>query len=259
MPFWFRAAAGFLFAVLLIPYVLLRGGSMGSALAKAAGIGLARPSAPVLAAERALSLRSNEPANGAYTLNGMLVRYRTYPVPAGPDEAVSRFEAAFRKAGYRTKEVSLGGQRTLVGVHPETKMMLTMRPGHDRRGRPTVRLSEQDLSRLDASFRAEIPSVPNYPGATRKMLVKWVEGGRSTALAYVITSSAESVARFYLQEMKIRGWERLVPPAQAPFSGTSVVFFQKGEQECSVVVMPDREAGDTVVLVTVGRAGERTS
>ena len=232
---------------------------MGSALARAVGIGLARPSAPVLTAERALSFRSNEPANGAYTLNGMLVRYRTYPVPAGPDEAISRFEGAFRKAGYRTKVLPVVGQRTLVGVHPETKMMLTMRPGQDRQGRPTLRLSEQDLSRLDPSFRAEIPNVPTYPGATRKMLVKWVEGGRSTALTYAITSSAESVARFYLQEMKIRGWERLVPPAQAPFSGTSVVFFQKGEQECSVVVMPDSEAGETVVLITVGLAGDRTS
>lgn len=254
MPLWFRAAVAGLFVVLLVPYVLVHGGGPGAAFARSAVGGFARrPRAA--SPDLALLAAARRPDDGSYLLNGMPVRFHTVAVPASAADAIARFERAFREAGYVTHRTTAGGSAMLVGLHPKTSMMLSVRASVDRAGRTAVRLAEQDLSKLDPNFRAEIPGMPVYPGATRKILVEPLRGAGARSLTYTASGSPDSAARFYLAEMRARGWDRVVAPASPPIGDFATLFFRRDGEECSIVIMPSTESGGAIVLATVGAGG----
>jgi hypothetical protein len=249
-PLWYRVAVGLVFTALLVPYFLLRGGA-GQAFARSLVDRVAPRIMPVLRAQAALPrMQRGEPAHGAYSLNGMIVQYQTYRMPAGAEEVVSRFEDAFRKSGYATKRIVVEGQPTLVGIHPKTMMMLAVRPGRDRSGVPIVRLSQQDLSQLKGDFRAEIKDVPAYPGA-QGMLVSSVEGRPAQSLMFLAASSPANVADYYKQEMKSFGWNRIDASTEPRGPDFSVLSFDKRGAECSILLVADAETGGTLAMVTL--------
>lgn len=250
-PRWFRFALAGMMAVLLVPYFLLREGGESRASTPAALMNrMLGQVAPLLRAQRPTTLRVPQTASGSYFVNGMRVQYATYGAPRGGDEMLRRFESAFEKAGYLHRRAPVEGEEALVAIHPDTKVMLTARPERDARGRSVVRLSQQNLSELDPRFRAEIAGVPTVPGASGKLLVEQADRAGTSSLTYSASTSPQSAARFYLQQMKAFGWERLVSPAGSELAGSWVLFFQKDGVECSVVVMADPEAGASMVLVT---------
>lgn len=254
-PVWFRVAVVLIFSALLVPYFLLRGGDasearIASVLARASDL------IPVLRTQAMRSRSIAEPDRGSYRLNGMLVWFQTYPISRGAGNPLGGFERAFEAAGYKYRTFTVQGHPTLVAIHPETKMMLTARFGNLRNGWSTVRLSQQNLSQLDPSFRAEVPGVPAYPDATHKMLIESTEGRKSKSLSYESRSSADWIQRYYEQEMPGRGWARLVPPVDPRQAGLSVLFFEKGGEECSVVVSTDPEGGGSIVLATLSSRQE---
>src|SRR5207249_10007398 len=109
-------------------------GEVRDALASSLFERVVRDYVPMMEQSVALPRRAAEPANGAYTVNGMLVQYQTMPAPVGAAEAVRRFDKAFHQTGYMTRVIPVLGKPTLVAVHPQTKMLLTVRPGRDGGG-----------------------------------------------------------------------------------------------------------------------------
>jgi len=251
LPFWFRAVVFALFAILLVPYFLLRNGAQREALARTLAGSVIRDLAPVLQTQAVLPGGMVEPADGAYSVNGMRVEYHTYPNRLGVKETFRRFEAAFDRVGYLHRIVPVQGATTLVAIHPETKMLLTVRPGRDPEGNPMLRLAEQNLSELDPSFRAEIEGVPEYPGAKHLMLVSSERGSLSRSLTFTTDDPAAAVARYYARAMRTSGWAPLESPRMLPQPGLEPLFFQKRQAECSVLAIPSAESGETFVMVTM--------
>jgi hypothetical protein len=250
-PFWFRAAVVLLFAVLLVPYLLLRNGGIPEAFARSLVERVTPRIKPVLEAQAALSrVPHSESLRGAYYINGMLVQYQTYRAPATAAEVVERFEAAFRKTGFVTKRMLVQGQPTLVAIHPKTLMMLTVRPGDNHRGMLTVRLSQQNLSQLQTDFRADLPGVPAYPGAVGNTLISSAEGSPSRSLTFVAQSSGATVADYYRREMASRGWARL-PGPEAGGPDLKILFFAKEGADCSIMLMPAGEGGRTLAMISM--------
>jgi len=251
LPLWFRAALVLSFAVLLVPFLLLRDPGIADAFARSIVERMAPRIRPALETQAALS-RVTDPQSfhGAYYLNGMLVQYQTYRARATAAEVIQRCERAFREAGYQTKRVLVQGQPTLVGIHPQTKMMLTVRPVGNYRGMLTVRLSQQDLAQMRDDFRAELPGFPKYPGASGNTLISSAEGPLSRNLTFVVPASSTTIADFYRSEMSSRGWSPL-PPLGSGGSDLRLLFFEKDGVDCSVMLMPIGQAGQTLAMVSI--------
>jgi hypothetical protein len=141
---------------------------------------------------------------------------------------------------------------TLVGIHPQTKMMLTARPGRDLRGFPVVRLSQQDLSELREDFQAEIPGVPLYPGASGKMLVASEEGPKSESLMYAAGGTVADIRSYYETEMKLAGWSPISGPPMPEPGPIAVMFFSRDGDEASVLIGEAPNSSSSLVMVTVG-------
>src|SRR5207249_1984189 len=152
---------------------------------------IAQSASPVLNADAMLGRRTAEPAKGSYVLNGMHVKYFTMGSPRGGGKTIIQLENLMARAGYVHRIISIQGVPTLVGIHPETKVMLTARPGRDLKGSPAVRFSQQNLSELREDFPAEIPGVPIYPGASGKTLISSDDSPKSESLMYAADGTAE--------------------------------------------------------------------
>ncbi len=211
LPVWFRAVLVGFFLSVISGLALIKSGGVREALASSLLEHVVRGYVPLFEQTMALPRRLPEPADGAYYLNGMLVEYHTMPAPVGPSETLRRFDGAFRQTGYVTRNLNVLGLTTLVAIHPKTKMLLTVRPGRDGAGRPTVRLSQQNLSKLDPKFHAEIPGFPAFPGAHRGVLVRSASGPRTTSLTFTVDDSAEGAADYFERELTARGWRALDP------------------------------------------------
>ncbi len=250
-PLWFRAAVVALFASLWIPYFLVRGGGGAPpAFARSVFERFDRRIAPVLNTQAAMprTLRG-EPTHGAYYMNGMLVQFQMARAPVSAEEVVKKFEAGFKKTGYLTRRILVQGQPTLVGLHPKTAMMLTVRPGRDATGQTIVRLAQQDLSMLRPDFRAEISGIPTYPGAEGTLLVQAAKGPPSQSLTFSLQTLPSTVADYYRREMANLGWEWQAIPLDGA-ANLTVLQFRKHGAECSILLISDPHAFGTFVMLT---------
>lgn len=259
MPVWFRFAVGATFALLLVPFVVIKTGVGRDAIAygvsRAIDAGLPR----LLATDAALPERFALPADGSYVINGMPVEYHTYPVRSGPDALTRQFQQSFEAAGYQHKIVDVQGSPTLVAVHPDTKMMLTVRLVRDLRGQAGVRLTQQDLSKFQPDVATEIEGLPVYPGAGQRLHVSTLEGRPSQSLSYVAMGSVAMVEQFYRDEMEGTGWRRLDPPVRPPEGAPLPLFFERGKLESSVLIIPQEDASGAFVMVTLTGDPEEAS
>jgi len=253
-PGWFRLVLVGVFSMLVAVMMLLQRGGVREALASSLADRLVGQFAPVMEQTMALPRARPEPPDGVYTVNGMLVQYHTLPAPAGPAETLRRFDEGFHKAGYATRYLTVMGKPTLAAIHPQTKMLLTARPGYDH-GKPIVRLSQQDLSEIDPKFRVDVPGLPVISGARNRVLVRSVTGPATTSLTYTVSDAPEGAAAFYSRELAALGWERLMPPLEPPFGGLKALFFEKGSDECYLVTGPGKRPGEAIVMVTLTEKG----
>jgi hypothetical protein len=189
----------------------------------------------------------------------MRVKFRTFPAPLGAGETFGRFQRGLAKAGYVTRTVAIDGRPILLGIHPDTRVMLSVRFATDRRGRSTVRVAQENLAELDPAFRAELPGVPVHPDATGRVLLEPLAGDGARSLTYSTGAAASSVRRFYLAEMERAGWSFVASPFEADPGSLSVLFFTRDDSECSIVLAPAAGASGTVVLVNLGGITERRS
>lgn len=252
MPLWFRLALGVMFAVLLVPFALLRSGAGRTAVAEALTRSFGAEIEPMLAAQAMAPERFKLPADGSYSINGMPVEYHTYPVRReSAASTVAKFQDAFERMGFEVKLVPTAGAPTLVGVHPGTKMMLTIRPVRDSVGTPGVRLTQQDLSRFDPGFDARIPGLPVYPGATQRIVISSIEGKPSRSLSYQASGSPGMVEQFYREEMHADGWQRFDPPARLPAGSPVALFFERNGLESSLLIAPEEASTGAFVMITL--------
>ena len=249
LPLWFRAVLVVFFLVVAGTLALVTNRDVRAALASTVMDRMLRQYVPVLEQTVALPRPAAEPANGAYYVNGMLVRYRTLPAPIGPAETLRRFDAGFHQTGYVTRLLTVMGKPTLVGIHPKTKMLLTVRPEVDGSGQAKVRLSEQDLSKLNPRFRAEIPGLPMIPGARGRVLVRSASGREATSLMFTVNDSVDGAVGYYERELAVLGWRRLQAPSATPFGGVRTLFFQKDGKECYLVAGAGARSGDSTVML----------
>jgi hypothetical protein len=254
LPRWFRVVLVVVFLALTTGVLLTSNGGVRQALASSLLERMVRDYVPAMEQTVALPRRQPEPPSGSYYLNGMLVEYHTMPAPIGPAETLRRLDSAFHKAGYVTRTQNVMGRTTLLAIHPQTKMLLTARPGRDGTGQWTVRLSQQDLSKLDPNFRAEIPGLPAFPGAHKSILVRSASGPRTTSLTFTVNDSPEGAASYYEQELAARGWRRLLPP-DAPFGSLKALFFERNGEESYFVAAPTANTGETTVMITLTESG----
>lgn len=253
LPLWVHLLTACLMGALFLAFLILRSGGI-EARAQSFLEAVARGSSPVLNADAMLGRQTTEPAEGAYVLNGMHVKYFTMGAPEGGGKTIIKLENLMARAGYIHRIISIQGVPTLVGIHPKTKVMLTARPGRDLRGSPAIRFSQQNLSELREDFDAEIPGVPLYPGASGKMLISSEKGPESESLMYAAGGTAEDVQRYYLAEMKVQGWSPIAAPPPPRGLGTTVLFFTKEGKEASVLLAEIPHTAGSLVLVTVGGA-----
>ena len=248
-PLWWKVAVGVLFASLLVPYFLLRGG-ISPALARSVFERFQPQITPLLRTQAALpQFARKEPLSGAYYLNGMLVQFQTTRARAGLEEVVAKFEKAFKKTGYLSRRVMVQGQPTLVALHPQTTMLLTVRPSRDATGHAVVRLAQQKLSELNPEFRAEITDVPTYPGAQGAMLVQSADDRQAESLTFSLETTPSTVVDYYRQQMPTLGWK--TPGAELPSApGVSILEFEKNGAQCSVLVFADPESSGAFVMLT---------
>ena len=251
LPLWLRVVTAGVMGTLFLGFLIVRSGGI-EARAQSFFETIAQSASPVLNADTMLGRRTTEPAKGSYVLNGMRVKYFTMGAPEGGGKTIIELENLMARAGYIHRIIPIQGVPTLVGIHPETKMMLTARPGRDLRGSPAIRFSQQNLSELREDFQAEIPGVPIYPGASGKTLISSQDGPRSESLMYAAGGTAEDIRRYYLAEMGLSGWSPIVAPPAPPGLPASVMFFSKGGQEASVVLAEIPQSAASMVLVTVG-------
>jgi hypothetical protein len=252
MPLWFRIAFGASFALMLVPFVVLKTGVGQEAIAYGvANLFESGRLAPLLATDAALPGRFELPADGSYVMNGMPVEYHTYPVRESAASLTRQFQGSFERAGYKHKVVDVEGAPTLVAVHPETKMMLTVRLVRDRMGKPGVRLTQQDLSKLQAGTDVELPRVPTYPRAGQRVHISALEDRPSQSLSYLASGSVGMVEQFYRDEMKAEGWRRLDPPVRLPEGSPVPLFFERNGLESSILVVPLEGSSGTFVMVTL--------
>lgn len=255
LPRWFRAVLVVVFLALATGVALVSNDGVRQAMANPLLERMVREYLPAMERTASLPRRHPEPPDGAYYLNGMLVEYHTVPAPIGPAETLRRLDAAFHQTGYATRLVPVMGRVTLVAIHPKTKMLLTARPGRDGTGAPTVRLSQQDLSKVDPSFRAEIPELPAFPGARNPVLLTAADGPRSTSLTFVVNDSVDFAADYYSKELGSRGWQQLVPPGSSPLPAMKALFFEKDGDESYFVAGPGPQVGETFVMITLTEHG----
>jgi hypothetical protein len=251
LPLWLHFVTAGVVGALFLVFLILRSGGV-EARAQSFFEAIAQSASPVLNADAMLGRRTSQPAKGSYTLNGMHVKYFTMGAPEGGGKTIIELENLMARAGYIHRIISIQGVPTLVGIHPETKMLLTAKPGRDLRGSPAVRFSQQDLSELREDFPAEIPGVPIYPGASGRMLISSEDGAKSESLMYAAGGTAEDIRRYYLTEMGLSGWSPIAAPPAPAGIPTSVMFFSKAGQEASVVLAEIPQSAASMVLVTVG-------
>lgn len=251
LPSWVHVVTAGVIGTLFLGFLIVRSGGI-EARAQSFFETIAQSASPVLNADAMLGRRTAEPAQGSYVLNGMHVKYFTMGAPQGGGKTIIQLENLMARAGYVHRIIPIQGVPTLVGIHPDTKMMLTARPGRDLRGSPAVRFSQQDLSELREDFQAEIPGVPIYPGASGKTLISSDEDSKSDSLMYTAGGTAEDIRRYYLAEMKLEGWSPIPAPAAPAGLPVGVIFFEKGGQEASVLLAEIPESAASLVLVTVG-------
>ncbi len=257
VPRWFRIVLIGVFLLLCGAMLLLQNGGVRDALASSLAERMVGRYAPVMRQTVALPRGIPEPPDGSYTVNGMLVEYHTIPVPVGAAETLRRFDEGFRQTGYVTRMIDVMGKPTLAAIHPETKMLLTVRPGFDAAGEPTVRLAQQNLSKLDPKFRAEAPGLPVIPGARNRVLVRWVTGSAATSLTYTISDSPRNAAEYYAKALASRGWGPSGTAGDPPVGNFKMLFFEKDGDECTVVAGPGGGPNETVVMLTLTAAGGR--
>lgn len=257
MPLWFRATVIALFVGVFGVYFFVRDALFGNAMARSLIDRVVNEQRPALNLQAILAKQRQEPEGGAYRINGVRVAFRNLPAPMGAREALTGFQRMFQRAGYTYRLVQIRGELTLVAVHPKSGMMILVRPGRDRAGRPTMRISEHNLADADSHYTPEIPGVPMLPDAHHQMLVQSLEGPPSESMMYAVGVTPEWASEFYARELGGSGWIRLTPPVTAPASLLTALFFQKGDRECSVLAMPSPETRETLVLVTMtGKARE---
>lgn len=249
MPRWFRFAVFALAAALLVPFVLLKSSSGREALAYATRS--VAGAMPILDAHAALSGQVALPGDGSYRINGMPVEYHTYAVREDASSITRKFQAGFEKAGYKHGVVAVQGSPMLVALHPETQMMLTVRLVRDRQGTPGMRLTQQDLSKLDPAYDARIPGMPLYPGSTERMLVSSIEGTPSQSLTFQAPGSAPMVEQFYRTEMQAEGWQRFEPPVRLPDGSPVSLFFERDGLESSLLIVPQEGTTASFVMLTL--------
>jgi len=256
LPRWFRGVLVAVFLVLIGALLLLGHCGVRQAVASALLERMVRNDyLPMVERSMTLPRRRPEPPDGAYSVNGMLVEYHTMPAPVGPAETLRRFDQAFHQSGYVTRVITVMGKTTLAAIHPKTKMLLTVRPGRDASGKPVVRLSQQDLSQISSSFRAELPGLPVMSGARNRVLVRSVTGEKATSLTYTVTDNVDGAIAYYASELAARGWHRLMPPVDPPFGKFKALFFEKDGDECYLVAGQGENAAETIVMVTLTEKG----
>jgi hypothetical protein len=253
LPLWFHVVFAGAFGVLVLGFLVVRSGAI-DARAQSIFDSMAGAVSPVLNAGAMLGRHDTESAEGSYVLNGMHVRYVTYGAPRGGGRTIIELEQLMARAGYVHRILPIQGAPTLVGIHPETKVMLTARPGRDLAGNPAVRLSQQNLSELREDFDAQIPGVPVYPGATGKMLISSDHGPKSESLMYAALGAVADIRSYYVAEMRAAGWTALGAPSLSGRIDAGVTFFKKGGEEASVLLTEIPETAGTLVMVTVGPA-----
>jgi hypothetical protein len=251
LPLWFHLVFAGTFGALVLGFLVLRSGGF-EARAQSFFDAIAQTAAPILNADAMLGRRTAEPAQGSYVLNGMNVKYQTFGASRGGGRTIIEIENLMARAGYVHRILLVQGVPTLVGVHPDTKVMIMARPGRDLRGNPAIRLSQLNLSELREDFDAEIPGVPTYPGATGKMLITSKDSADSASLMYAANGSVDDIRTYYLAEMKREGWSGIgAPKMPGPLEG-GVIFFERGGREASVLVSEIPRTAGALVLVTVG-------
>jgi hypothetical protein len=251
LPSWVHLVAAGGIGLLFLGFLVVRGGGV-EARAQSFFETIVQSAAPVLNAQSMLGRRTAEPAQGSYVVNGMHVKYFTMGAPEGGGKTIIKLENMMARAGYIHRIILVQGVPTLVGVHPETKVLLMARPGRDLKGSPAIRFSQQNLSELREDFPAEIPGVPIYPGATGKMLISSEDGAESQSLMYAAGGTAEDIRRYYLAEMQLAGWSPIVAPLTQPGLAAAVMFFARNGQEASLVLAEIPQSAGSLVLVTVG-------
>ena len=256
MPRWFRAVVAAGFALLFVGYALLGRERPSSAAAVRTGDALVDDAERGLGIEANPAMRPKLSGRGQFRVNGMLVRFNTYGV-ADPAAKLREFESALRKVGYRTRRKTIGGEDTVVAIHPRTKVMLAVAATSLRNRLPAIRLTQRNLSELKRGFQAMLPGIPEFPGARARILISSVEGPHTETLSYGTDDSRDWVTDFYLREMSARGWEHLVPPADLT-SKFATLFFAKEDEECSILILPEPRGRGNAVLVTRTLAAGRS-
>ncbi len=255
LPRWFQAVMVGVFLVLIGAIAVVRQGGVREAMASALVERVIKSYLPTMEQSLAMPRPVPEPPDGAYYLNGMLVEYHTLPAPIGIEAALQRFDMAFHQSGYATRMLRVLGQRTLVAIHPKTKMLLTVRPGVTAKGMATVRLSQQDLNQVNPAFRPELPDLPTIPGAKNLVMVRSAEGPQTSSLTLTVPDTRAAAIEYYKRELTARGWTTLVPPAQPPFGGLETTFFERGKDECYLLTGPGATPNEAIVMVMITEKG----
>ena len=250
MPRWFRVFVIGLAAALLVPFFVVRSGLDRGAVAATLS-SVAGAFEPIVHAQLALPEQFTLAADGSYVINGMPVEYHTYAAPERPEQIIRKFQEGFGEAGYEHVTVDSMGSPMLVAVHPDTKMMLTVRFVHDQAGTLGMRLTQQDLSKFDPEFRAKIPGLPVYPGATQQTAISSRQGPPAQSLSFLASGSVTMVEQFYRGEMRAAGWRILEAPVRMPEGAPRPLFFERGKLESSVLIMPRDSASGAFVMVTL--------
>jgi hypothetical protein len=255
-PRWFRFLLAGSFGGLLLFALVLRDGTIG-ATARGVFEHLVAPAAPLLNAHAMIGQSQGLPGKGAYRLNGMRVRFDTFGARQGAGRLLIEIERMMDTAGYVHRIIPVQGLPMAVGVHPDTNVMLTAMPGRDVRGNPVVRLTQQNLKDLQNDFVPELPDVPQYPGAREQTLIESLEGEPSTSLSYSAGGTPADIRTFYAEQMRQLGWRAIEAPLGPDGDRLEMIFFEKGANECSIVIARIPESADSYVLATVsGRIPE---
>ena len=248
MPLWFRATFAAMFALLLAGFLVNR--SAGVAFGR-------RPAVDTSATPESLLGRTAIPPGkllplrGGYRMNGMRVQFNTFPTP-DPDGQMTEIESALKKTGYLVRRGKVQGEETVFGVHPDTKVFVSVTKTTVQNAIPALRLTQQNAGELKADFVAELPGIPEPSDATVKTLVSSLEGDGADTLSFTSASSVDWLGTFYARTMAERGWQQLVPPMGASGARLATLFFAKDGEECSILMMPQPRGPGTGVWITLG-------
>ena len=241
LPIWFRATSVLLFGALFAAYLAAR----GEPVARANEHGIAGDDLPPAVAPPPSSFAA---MTGSYRVNGVPVRAERLRVPDG--RPLDRLERALADAGYVTHRRSIAGHPAVLGLHPETHVLVTGSVEGDPRGAPVLRLAEHRLgARRGEAERDELP-IP--PGAESVVVLEPGHGARPLTSSFVLAEPPARASRRVAEALAARGWERRLVTAP---DAEEIDFERRGERAV-VLARATPDGRRSVVWIEIDESSE---